>query len=216
MTGMMGKAEFIACFEQIHKASSIKSHLTAAREDSPLWKECQQAFNIIVRRIAVVGRSYQVHLVDDDKEHFESVNRSVYEHTTIKKAKHVRDNRYGHVIHTMATGALQLATCVKYEENGETTNSAFDDMITKIAFGNNTAATPDLTGLMLGYDRGYVFRDFIAKMTDCGTRIHSTLKRCPWAPITYDQNVSDKDTRTIMPSDGIPTLMLKHATLSSS
>ena len=98
MTGMMGKAEFIACFEQIHKASSVRSHLTAAREDSPLWKECQQAFNIIVRRIAVVGRSYQVHLVDDDKEHFESVNRSVYEHTTIKKAKHVRDNHYGHVI----------------------------------------------------------------------------------------------------------------------
>ena len=118
-----------------------------------LWKNCHYAFNIIARRIAIVGRSCQVHLVDDDKEHFELVNRSVYEHTTLKKAKHVRDNICVHVIHTMATGALQLASSVKYEENGKTTNSAFDDVIKKIAFGNNTSAVPDLAGLMLGYDR---------------------------------------------------------------
>ena len=42
---------------------------------------------------------------------------------------------------------------------------------------------PDLTVIMLGYDRGYIFRDFAAKMMDCGARIHSTLKRCLWAPI---------------------------------
>ena len=155
-------------------------------------------------------------LVDDDKEHFESVKRSVYESITIKKVKHIRDNRYGHVVHTMATGASQLATCVKYEENGESTNSVFEDMVTKISFGHNTAALPDLTGLMLGYDQGYVFRDFLSKMMDCGTRIHSTLKRYPWAPVTYDQNVSENDKRTIMPSDGIPTLLLKHANLNST
>ena len=154
--------------------------------------------------------------MEDDKEHYELVRHSVYDQTTIKKAKHVRDNHYGHVVHTMATAALQLATCAKYEENGETTNSALDDMITKISFGNNTAGAPDLTGLMLGYDRGYVFREFVAKMIDCGTRIHTTLKRSPWVPITYDQNTSGNDKRTLMPSNGIPTLLLKHATLSSS
>lgn len=71
----------------------------------------------------------------------------------------------------MAIGATQLAICVKYEENGETTNSAFEDMITKISFGNHTARAPDLTGLMLGYNKEYVFQYFIAKMMDCGTRI---------------------------------------------
>ena len=83
---------------------------------------------------------------------------------------------HGHVIHVMATGALQLASCVKYEENGETTNSAFDNVLTKVAVGNNTAAVPHMTGLMLGCDTGHVFRDFIAKLTDCGSRIRSTLK----------------------------------------
>lgn len=87
----------------------------------------------------------------------------------------------------------------------ETTNSAFDDMITKIAFGHNTAAAPDLAGLMIGYDRGYVFRDFVAKMMDSGTCIHSTLKRCPWAPISYDQNGSENDKRYVIPSTDIPT-----------
>ena len=147
--------------------------------------------------------------------HFESVNRNVYEKVTIKKVKHVRDNRYGHVVHTMATGTIQLATCVKYEENGDTANSIFDNMITNIAFGHNTAALPNLTGLMLGYDRGYVFRDCIAKMMDCGSRIHSTLKICPWAPITYDQQVGSNDKRTVMQLGGIPTLKLKHVTLKS-
>ena len=88
----------------------------------------------------------------------------------------------------MVTSASQLTTCVKYEEIGETTHSIFEDMIKKIPFGHNTAALPDLTVLMLSYDRGYVFRDFAAKMMDCGTRIHSTLKRCPWAPKTYNKN----------------------------
>ena len=36
ITGMMGKSEFIACFEHTHKVSSVKSHLTTAREDSLL------------------------------------------------------------------------------------------------------------------------------------------------------------------------------------
>ena len=76
--------------------------------------------------------------MDDDKEHCESVNRNVYEKVTIKKVKHVGDNRYGHVVHTIATGAMQLATCVKYKENGESTNSVFDNLITNIAFGHNT------------------------------------------------------------------------------
>ena len=57
---------------------------------------------------------------------------------TIKEVKHARDNRYGHVVHTMATGAMQLTTCKKYEENGESTYSVFDNMITNIAFGHNT------------------------------------------------------------------------------
>ena len=47
MDGMMEKEEFIACFKEMHTASSIESQLTAAREDSTLWKECQHAFNII-------------------------------------------------------------------------------------------------------------------------------------------------------------------------
>ena len=163
MDGMMGKEEFIECFNEIHTASSIKSQLNAAREDSTLWKELQQAFNTIARKIAVVSRSYQVQLVDDDKERFDSVKRSVYEFLTTKKVKHIRDNRYGHVVHTMETGASQLATCVKYEENGESTNSVFEDMVTKISFGHNTASLPDLTCLIFSYDRGYAFETSFQK-----------------------------------------------------
>ena len=64
----------------------------------------------------------------------------------------------------------------------------FESMVRKIEFGHNIVDQPNLTGLILGYDRGCVFRDFIAKM-DCGSRIRSTLNSCPWKPIIYDQQV---------------------------
>ena len=70
MDGMMEKDEFIAYFDEIYLASSIKSQLTATREDLSLWKEYWQAFNVIGRHITVVNRSYQLHLVDDNKEYF--------------------------------------------------------------------------------------------------------------------------------------------------
>ena len=37
--GMMDKTIFISYFEEIHKVSSISSQVTAAREQSTLWKD---------------------------------------------------------------------------------------------------------------------------------------------------------------------------------
>ena len=53
-------------------------------------------------------------------------------------------------------------------------------------------------------------------MVDCRARIHSTLKRCQWAPITYDQNINNSDMQTLIPSNGITSLLLKYTTLRSS
>ena len=74
MDGMTGKWKFIKYFQEMHNASSVKSQLTAAHEDYTLWKELQQAFDVISRKLTVVNRSYQVQLVDDNKEHFNLVN----------------------------------------------------------------------------------------------------------------------------------------------
>ena len=75
----------------------------------------------------------------------------------------MRDNRYGHGIHTMATGTFQLSMCAKYEYNVKTVNSVFDNMITEIAFGNNTTDVLNLIGLMIGYDQGYFFRESLQR-----------------------------------------------------
>ena len=63
---------------------------------------------------------------------------------------------------------------------------------------------------------GDMFCDFLVKMMDCGTRIDSTLKRVPWDSITYNQILKNNDKQICMPSNGIPMLLLKHATLSST
>ena len=52
-------------------------------------------------------------------------------------------------------------------------------------------------------------------MMDARTRIHSTLKICPWAPITSDRNVRDKDRRTMLQLKGIRLKKMKHIILKS-
>ena len=89
-------------------------------------------------------------------------------------------------------------------------------MVANISFGHSTAILPDITDLMIGYGRGYAFKDFVAKIMDCGTRIHSTLKCSPWAPITYEQNMHENDERTVIPIIVIPNLLINHATLKSN
>ena len=49
-------------------------------------------------------------------------------------------------------------------------------MVIKIAFGHNAVALPNITGLMIGYDRVCVFRYFIAKMMDYGPHTHKQNK----------------------------------------
>ena len=84
----------------------------------------------------------------------------------------------------MATKKSHLVTYAKHEENGETTNLVFEEMVNAISFGHNEVHLTDANFLMLGCDRGCVFRDFVSKMIDCRVKAQSTLKRCPWDPIT--------------------------------
>ena len=126
------------------------------------------------------------------------MNRNLYKQTAIKKLKYGRDNRYGHVVHTMSTGAMQVTTCVKCEDNGETAKSIFDSIVTNFIRGHNTSDIPNITSIVLVYVNGYAFKDVITKMMDCGSRIYSTLKHYPWAPIIYDQQVCVNDKHTMM------------------
>ena len=68
-----------------------------------------------------------MYVIDDDKEDFE-VPLASYTSTTLKRSKHIRDNRWGHILHTMAVVATQIPSCIKYKENGDTTATCLDDM----------------------------------------------------------------------------------------
>ena len=81
-----------------------------------------------------------------------------------------------HIFHTMEVEDVHLATCFDYKEHYESTKSVVEDMIVIIPFWHNTTALPDLIGLMLGYNQGNEYIDFVIEMMDCGTGIHSTLK----------------------------------------
>lgn len=150
---------------------------------------------------------------DGDKEQFESIHRNLYDQTTIIKVSHICANCCVQDIHTMATRPIQIITCANYEKFGETTQSVFEGMASKIIFGHNIEALPDLSGLMLGFGIICKFMIFLAKTMDCGSRIHSTLKIYPWLHIVYDQNMRDNNTRRTIHLGRSFLLKLNHANL---
>ena len=90
-------------------------------------------FDKTAREFTVVQWIYQAWMINDDKEHIKIKSLDSFWNTTIKRTKHVHDNRFGMVLHTIATAGTQMSTCVKYKENGESSKSLLDLMVTKIA-----------------------------------------------------------------------------------
>jgi len=126
---LLDQREFLDTIESLAVMNSGKRN-TIHTEVTPLWKKLQKSFNEKARELVVVGRpDQQWHVIDDDKVHFENSKRESYENTTIKMTKHARDNRWGNVIHTMGIPCLQLLSCIKYEETGDTVTDVFKDML---------------------------------------------------------------------------------------
>ena len=108
-----------------------------------------------------------------------------------------------------------MFTCVKYKENGESTKSLLDLMLTKIAYGNNSTAASNLNCLLIGFDRDYIFKPKISKLLKYGARLHSTVQRYVLNPFIYDKTLKAHDQRMLASLKGVQALKLKYAVFKS-
>ena len=129
--------------------------------------------------------------------------RGLYCHTTKlhqNVQKYVRDNRRGHILHTMFTSATKMPSCLKYEERGDLTQSCLEEIFFTTFPGG--VSTPNLTGVGLGHNLGYIFQDSLKKFMNASANIHSAVKRSKWVGITYNQQLPANDQKTQLSTEG--------------
>ena len=83
--------------------------------------------------------------MDDDKQHFAfSKNSDTH---GLKKVRHIKDNRFGHNVHTAGLSATGIPLCVCFEREDETQTQVYIQMIKKM-FGSRTGnGNPSLQGM---------------------------------------------------------------------
>ena len=82
--------------------------------------------------------------LDDDKHHFNYSKCS--DCHGLKKCRHIKDNRFGHTVHTAGLSGTGLPLCACFEREDETQTQVYERMC-KILFGSRTGnGNPNLQG----------------------------------------------------------------------
>ena len=73
----------------------------------------------------------------------------------LKKHRHIKDNRFGHILHTAGFSAIGAILYALFEREDETSTEVYERSV-KFLFGSRTGnGAPDLRGLTFCSDRGH-------------------------------------------------------------
>jgi hypothetical protein len=193
------------------KEPSSPSHVRGLR---PLWMDVQSALNETCRELFVKGfDSYMRVTEDDDKMHFEIKNDS--DTQGLKITQHVRDNRKGFVAHTTCYTASGLPIGIEWERRNDTTATATKRIIAgQLSPMSGENEPPMLMNTEFAMDRGYITPSLLYDfLIPTGADVLGTVKRSPMFPFTFDQKLSQSDTRQLIDPAGFKTLFMKKLTI---
>lgn len=188
----------------------------SSRRSVSAWEKLQNAFNCIQRELMIEGNDKKLSFVcDDDKIWLDVSGSNATDNFKLKKTKHVRDNRNGITLHTIATTGLNLPVNGQMERIGDSACKAYMRGLTYTLSGMENL--DNLGGINLPYntntemclDRGYTSLDKIALLIKSGASFLGTQKRHPTCPFTYDQLLTDKDKRELLSTSGCKSQFVK-------
>ena len=121
--------------------------ITGRGNDDSFLIELEDLYNTFTKKNFLSKRNNEIlHLaLDDDKQHFAY---SKYSGTYgLKRCRHIKDNRFGHTVHTCGLSGIGLPLCACYEREEETQTQCYKRM-TKRMFGSQTGnGNPNLQGM---------------------------------------------------------------------
>ena len=185
------------------------------RGAKPLWIEVEAALNDTCRELFIEGFDGFLRIIlDDDKMHDASKQPEAY---GLKKSQHVRDNRTGCTLHTLAYTATGLPIGFAWERaNDDSVTGATERLIrSQFAPMHGDSGPPNLVNTLFAMDRGYLQpRLFYDYLIPSGAEIMGTIRRCPMFPFTFEQVLKPTDLRQDVPTKGMKTLLLKNIKVS--
>jgi len=187
-TGLMEtKEEFMKIIRRMET-------IDEGNDGDSLWMKIEYAYNSEMRKIFLSKRGNNTLSIalDDDKVHFNySKSAKTY---GLKKHRHIKDNRFGHTLHTAGFSAIGAILCALFEREGETSTEVYERSV-KFLFGSRTGnGAPDLTGLTFCSDRGYWTANLVFdKLLMWGADVVGTVARCFWYPFTFKKGKPSND-----------------------
>jgi hypothetical protein len=178
--------------------------------------DVQSAINETCRELFVIGfDSYMQVTEDDDKMHFEITNDA--DTQGLKITQHVRDNRKGTVAHTTCFTASGLPIGIEWERCFDTTTTATKRIISsQLSPMSGENEPPMLMNTEFAMDRGYITPSLLYDfLIPTGADVLGTVKRSPMFPFTYEEKMSQSDTRQSVDPAGFKTRFMKKLTINS-
>ena len=181
-----------------------------------LWMKLEYVFNSQMRRIFLSKRGNEELTIalDDDKVHFNyGKNSKTY---GLKRHRHIKDNRFGHTLHTAGFSGSGAILQAVFEREGESSTDCYDKSLKEL-FGSRTGnGAPDLRGTTWCSDRGYwTFKLLFDLILAQGGDVVGTVARCAWYPFTFSKmkpsndNSADKYERTEVSMKGYKDVFYK-------
>ena len=159
-----------------------------AANEHILWKQCEEACNKDLIEVFMPSdnrrRAQYILALDDDKVCFE--HSSASNCLGLAKHRHIRDNRKGFTIHSVASCILAAPLQLTWNRERETSSMCFQRLM-RLMFGAESGdGLPNLTNVTVCSDRGYWTGDLLYKfMIPAGANIHGTVRRLGWFPFTF-------------------------------
>ena len=136
--------------------------------------------------MSAVREPYLRLVLDDDKVHCENNTSSSW--GTLKRVKHVKCNRFGLTVHTLASSCTGLIFGLRAHTVDDSNKSCVQKILSS-QFKDRDRDFPDLRNVTVAIDRGYGDdSSLLSWIVSMGGSVIGTMKRTLWAPFTWDQS----------------------------
>ena len=157
-------------------------------EGETFWMKLEYLFNSQMRETYLSKRGNEEITIalDDDKVHFNySKNAKTF---GLKRSRHIKDNRFGHTLHTAGFSASGAIIEAVFEREGESQTNCYERSLKDMFGATSGNGEPNLHGTTWCSDRGYwtlnLLFDFLLPW---GADVVGTVARCAWYPFTFSR-----------------------------
>ena len=215
LEGLLTKKEYISCWKEI-SLTGTGINLDASATAPGLFIDlCQNAFNIVFKKLFIEGATSGNWLNDDDKIHYECPpSKRDSNACGLKIMKFTNDNRWGFTQHALVSGLLYFCANLLAEKEGTGAVGNMKRQLFGSAFGNDATVTPNLSKHELNCDRGYTSNATLSEVfLPSNADLTNSAKRGKHLGYHYGKNPpGDGDARQYVPVEGAMDYQVRRRT----